>query len=53
LTPEAADSRPLWLVTESELPRWLSELPADVGNWIRSHAFQAERHRTLAIPGPH
>ena len=52
LTQDATDSRPLWLVTESELPRWLSELPVDVGNWVRAHAFQAEKNRSLAFPGP-
>jgi leucyl aminopeptidase len=51
LTAATADSRPLWLVTESDLPRWLSEQPAPVANWVRSHAFQAERHRVLAYPG--
>src|SRR5919197_3390397 len=51
LTPQAADSRPLWLLTESELPRWLSEQPAPVANWIRGHGFQAEKHRVLAYPG--
>jgi leucyl aminopeptidase len=51
LTAAAADSRPLWLLTESDLPRWLSEQPAPVANWVRNHGFQAERHRVLAYPG--
>jgi leucyl aminopeptidase len=51
LTAAGADSRPLWLLTESDLPRWLSEQPAPVANWVRSHAFQAEKHRVLAYPG--
>jgi leucyl aminopeptidase len=51
LTAAGADSRPLWLLTESELPRWLSEQPAQVANWVRSHGFQAEKHRVLAYPG--
>jgi leucyl aminopeptidase len=51
LTAASADSRPLWLLTESDLPRWLSEQPAPVANWVRSHGFQAERHRVLAYPG--
>jgi hypothetical protein len=51
LTAAAADSRPLWLLTESDLPRWLSEQPAHVANWVRGHAFQAERHRVPAYPG--
>jgi leucyl aminopeptidase len=51
LTAAASDSRPLWLLTESDLPRWLSEQPAPVASWVRNHAFQAERHRVLAYPG--
>jgi leucyl aminopeptidase len=51
LTAATAESLPLWLLTESDLPRWLSEQPAPVANWVRSHAFQAERHRVLAYPG--
>ena len=51
LTAAAADSRPLWLLTESDLPRWLSEQPAAVASWVRNHGFQAERHRVLAYPG--
>jgi len=30
LTAAGADGRPLWLLTESDLPRWLSEQPAQV-----------------------
>jgi leucyl aminopeptidase len=52
LTASEADSRPLWLVTEPELPRWLSEQPVQVAAWVRAHGFQAERHRVLTIPGP-
>src|SRR5262249_47785975 len=51
LTSQASDSRPLWLLTESELPRWLGEQPSEVANWVRAHAFQAEKHRVLAYPG--
>jgi len=51
LTAPTADSRPLWLLTESDLPRWLSEQPAAVASWVRSHGFLAERHRVLAYPG--
>jgi leucyl aminopeptidase len=47
---ERAGSRPLWLLTESDLARWLNEQPAQVSNWVRSHAFQAEKHRVLAYP---
>ena len=52
LTADAAGSLPLWFLTESELPRWLSQQPAPVASWVRAHAFQAERHRALAYPGP-
>lgn len=47
----AAAGLPLWLVTESDLPRWLSERPAAISTWVRTHGFQAERHRVLALPG--
>jgi leucyl aminopeptidase len=50
LSAEAADSRPLWLVTESELPGWLASQPAAAVAWVRAHAFQAERHRVLSLP---
>jgi leucyl aminopeptidase len=53
LTERATDSRPLWLVTESELPRWLGEQPPGVVSWVRSHGFQAERHRVLVYPDSH
>jgi leucyl aminopeptidase len=47
----AAASLPLWLLADSELPKWLNEQPADVAAWLRANAFQAERHRVLALPG--
>jgi leucyl aminopeptidase len=50
LTADSADSRPLWLLTEAELPRWLSEQPAQAAAWVRAHGFQAERHRILTLP---
>ncbi|MDB6088055.1 MAG: leucyl aminopeptidase, partial [Gammaproteobacteria bacterium] len=52
LTSEPGDSRPLWLVTEAGLPRWLSEQPAEVAAWVRANGFQAERHRVLTLPSP-
>lgn len=48
----AGDLLPLWLLTESELPRWLASQPAALGAWAQAHAFQAERHRVLPLPGP-
>jgi leucyl aminopeptidase len=50
LTTCATGSRPLWLITEAELPRWLSEQPAPLAAWVRAHGFQAERHRVLTLP---
>src|SRR5690349_6454868 len=51
LTQQASDSRPLWLLTEADLPGWLGEQAPPVAAWIRAHAFQAEKHRVLAYPG--
>src|SRR5712672_939648 len=51
----AADSKeaiPLWLVSESQLPGFLSRLDAPGVAWLAAHAFQAERARVLTIPGP-
>ena len=50
LTSDPGDARPLWLVTESDLPRWLSEQPVETATWVRSNGFQAERHRVLTLP---
>jgi leucyl aminopeptidase len=53
LTEQVADSRPLWLLTESDFARWLGEQRAGVAAWVRSHGFQAEKHRVLAYPDAH
>src|ERR1700753_3508582 len=53
LTEQGGDSRPLWLLTESELPRWLAEQPAGVAAWVRGHGFQAEKHRVVTYPDAH
>jgi len=50
LAEEGAEGRPLWLVTEAELPAWLEAQPAAVANWLRAQGFQAERHRVVALP---
>ena len=50
LTSDPGDARPLWLVTESDLPRWLSEQPVETVTWVRANGFQAERHRVLTLP---
>jgi len=52
IVKDSAASLPLWLLTEAELPRWLADQSADVAAWVRANAFQAERHRVLALPGP-
>src|SRR5262245_13468531 len=51
ITNDAGGSLPLWLLTDAELPHWLAAQPADVAGWVRANAFQAERHRVLALPG--
>ncbi len=50
LTSDPGDSRPLWLVSEGELPQWLNEQSAEVAAWVRANGFQAERHRVLTLP---
>jgi len=50
LTSDPGDARPLWLLTEADLPRWLSEQPVEVATWVRAHGFQGERHRVLTLP---
>ena len=52
LTSDPGDARPLWLVTEADLPRWLSEQPVENTAWVRANGFQAERHRVLTLPAP-
>lgn len=48
---QVPDSRPLWPVTEAELPDWLARQPESAAAWVRANGFQAERARVLAIPG--
>ncbi len=48
----AADSLPLWLLTESALAGWLAEMPREIANWVRANGFQAEKQRALMLPGP-
>ncbi|HKT74899.1 MAG TPA: leucyl aminopeptidase family protein [Steroidobacteraceae bacterium] len=52
LSSPGAEGRPLWLLTEADLPRWLNEQPPALAAWIKAHGFQAERHRVLAYPSP-
>jgi len=51
LTTDSGPGRPLWLLTEAELPAWLAEQPEPRRAWVRANGFQAERHRVLALPG--
>jgi leucyl aminopeptidase len=50
LTADPGDARPLWLVSEADLPRWLNEQPAETAAWVRANGFQGERHRVLTLP---
>jgi leucyl aminopeptidase len=50
LTSDPGDSRPLWLLTETDLPRWLETQPAETAAWVRANGFQGERHRVLTLP---
>ena len=50
LTSDPGDARPLWLLTEADLPRWLNEQPVEIATWVRAHGFQGERHRVLTLP---
>ncbi|HEY2592086.1 MAG TPA: leucyl aminopeptidase family protein [Steroidobacteraceae bacterium] len=52
LTPDRGPGRPLWLLTEAELPAWLAAQPEPLSAWVQANGFQAERHRVLALPGP-
>ncbi len=51
LNSERGPGRPLWLLTEAELPAWLAGQPESVSAWVRANGFQGERHRVLAVPG--
>src|ERR1700679_3510778 len=50
LTADPGDARPLWLVTEADLPRWLAAQPVETAAWVRANGFQGERHRVLTLP---
>jgi leucyl aminopeptidase len=50
LLENASAGCPLWLLTEGELPKWLGQQGETVAKWVRAQAFQAERHRVLALP---
>jgi leucyl aminopeptidase len=46
----SAAAVPLWLVTESQLPQFLTQLEAPAAAWLRGHGFQAERARVMTLP---
>jgi len=49
---DAAESSPLWLLSEAELPAWLAAQPPELARWVRSQGFQAEKHRVVTLPAP-
>jgi len=51
LAPPGAPAIPLWLLRESDLAAFKAAQPTAVGVWLEQHAFVAERHRVLGIPG--
>lgn len=51
LAPPGAAAIPLWLLRESDLAAFKAAQPPAVGAWLEQHAFLAERHRVLGIPG--
>jgi leucyl aminopeptidase len=51
LTEAKPAARPLWLLSEATLARWLAQQPATVVNWLHANNFQAERQRVLVLPG--
>jgi leucyl aminopeptidase len=42
---------PVWLVTTDALDGWLDAQPANVGEWVRRHRFQAKPGSHLVVPG--
>ena len=50
---ECKDATPLWLVSESQLPAFLSQLEPQAVAWLSAHSFQAERARVISIPDSH
>ncbi|MBM4232033.1 MAG: leucyl aminopeptidase family protein [Gammaproteobacteria bacterium] len=51
LAPPGVPAIPLWLLRESDLAAFKAAQSAPVGAWLEQHAFVAERHRVLGIPG--
>ncbi len=45
-----ANSRPIWLVTESSLGRFMASQGAAARAVLSSQSFNAERHRVVLLP---
>ncbi len=52
ITHDSAASVPLWLLTDTDFPRWLAAQPPELAAWVRANAFQAEKQKVLALPAP-
>lgn len=48
--PTAEPTIPLWLISESELAGWRSQLAPAHRSWLQVQAFAAERMRVLLLP---
>jgi leucyl aminopeptidase len=46
----AAAARPLWLVAESDLGRWLGAQDGPTRTWLEALRFRAERHQLACLP---
>lgn len=51
LAPPGVPAIPLWLLRESDLTTFKASQTPAVAAWLEQHAFRAERHRVLGIPG--
>jgi leucyl aminopeptidase len=49
---DITSARPLWLVTEAGLESWLTGRPQAERAWLAATGFRAERHQSIALPGP-
>jgi leucyl aminopeptidase len=48
----AAATRPLWLVAETDLGRWLGSQDSATRAWLEALRFRAERHQLACLPAP-
>jgi leucyl aminopeptidase len=49
---DSAAARPLWLVSEGDLERWLSQQDEATRAWLAALRFRAERHQVTCIGRP-